>query len=145
MEENKYYTPEPEELHIGYTCEACFSSYAGYMIFDLQNPENDKLHEPVDKEAAKNWIPFFLIEEESLFTANNTRNHATALMLLKDNRLRTKYLDREDVESLGWVNGDLYEYYVKENSEFIYKLTNSPGNHYIIIDAIIKLFDNSET
>lgn len=102
MEENKYYTPEPEELYIGYTCEACFSSYAGYMIFDLQNPENDKLHEPVDKEAAKHWVSFLLIKEESLYTANNTRNHKTALMLLKDKRLRTKYLDKNDIESFGW-------------------------------------------
>lgn len=104
MAENKYYTPEPEELFIGYTCE-------------IKNTADARLR---------------------FFPTVITKEFIGSIVRISNTGIRTKYLDKEDVESLGWVNGDLYEYYVKENSEFIYKLTNSPGNHYIIIDAIIK-------
>ena len=104
-EQNKYYKPTIEEIHVGWEGEACFSSYAGYAIIDFSTDEKSfELHEPEDKEAAKYWSKFWLIEKESLFTANNTRNHETALMLLKDNRLRGKYLDQSDIESLGWTD-----------------------------------------
>jgi hypothetical protein len=109
-QQNKYYTPTIEELYVGWEGEACFSSYAGYAIVDFSTSEKSfELHEPEDKEAAKHWSKFWLIEEESLFTANNTRNYETAVMLLKDNRLRGKYLDQEDIESLGWKwSGTIY-------------------------------------
>lgn len=37
-----------------------------------------------------------------MWTGNCQRDHKTAIEILKDKRLRTKYLDREDIESLGW-------------------------------------------
>jgi hypothetical protein len=128
-EQNKYYTPDISELHVGWEGEACFSSYAGYAIIDFSTDEKSfELHEPEDKEAAKYWSKFWLIEKESLFTDNNTRNHETALMLLKDNRLRGKYLHQSDIESLGWEfdksRGIPLEYhYTKEVNLKKYKLT----------------------
>lgn len=56
MEDNKHYIPDIESLRVGYECEACFSSYGGYMIWDDEG--NATHHEPEDKEAAKNWSKF---------------------------------------------------------------------------------------
>ena len=105
-QQNKYYTPDISELHVGWEGEACFVSSCGWIMIDFNKDGSGslELHEPEDKEAAKFWSKFWLIEKESLFTDNNTRNHETALMLLKDNRLRGKYLDQSDIESLGWEN-----------------------------------------
>ena len=101
MENNKYYTPSVEERYIGWEGEACFSSYGGVYMFD--GPSESMTHiPPPDKEAAKFWTKFWIIEEEGLFTANNHRDLKTAIMCLKDGRLRSKYLDKSDIEECGW-------------------------------------------
>ncbi len=101
-QENKYYTPDVSELHVGYECEACFSSYGGYTIIDCSEPDKPwEHHPPVDKEAAKHWTKFKLIEREDIWTSNG-RDHSTAVMCLNDKRLRTQYLSREQIEAEGW-------------------------------------------
>lgn len=103
MEENKYFVPDVSDLHIGYECEASFSSYGGYAILDFSDENKPAdFHPPADKESAKFWSPFWIIEEESLFGANNHRDMKTVMMLLKDNRLRTPFLTKEQIEAEGW-------------------------------------------
>ena len=59
---DKYFVPEIKDLHIGYECEACFISYGGYCIFEPDG-EGSMIHiPPIDKEAAKHWEKFWLIE-----------------------------------------------------------------------------------
>ncbi len=136
MEDNKYYYPEPSELYIGYEAECCFSSYGGYAMFDTTS-DKMVLHEPEDKEAAKHWVKFWLIEEEGMWTANNQRDMKTALMILKDKRLRTKYLDKTDIEECGWVF--IEPTTLEGEEESIYKLgqytlCTMSGNHILITD-----------
>lgn len=77
---NKYYTPEIEEFHVGF--EFC-DRHSNY-------PEEEK-----------NWIKrdYTLRAEYEL---DNISGRIT------EGLIRVKYLDREDIESLGWVNGEIY-------------------------------------
>jgi hypothetical protein len=140
-EQNKYYTPTIEELHVGWEGEASFVSGGGWVMIDFSKEGEDSfvIHEPKDKEAAKCWSKFWLIEEESLFTANNTRNYETAVMLLKDNRLRGKYLDQEDIESLGWIDGitegntSRYNMSARDYKDRIFLLIDNPTRQIRIV------------
>lgn len=73
---DKYYTPELRDLYIGYQCEANLSA-----------------SEFTDKEV---WLPYEITilntdQDKRFSVGDNSRS------------LRTKYLTREDIESLGWV------------------------------------------
>lgn len=82
--ENKYYTPEVEELHIGFEYEIAYRNpgFEKGKIFDGANLD---------------W----LIEH----LKNN-----------KNAEVRVKYLDIEDVESLGWIKRETLGY--SFNDEF---------------------------
>jgi len=77
MENNKYYTPKIEELYKGFKCELCF-----YKEFGQKEPV---------------WIE----AEIPTQTYANENNYNFDYILEKGN-IRVKYLDREDIESLGW-------------------------------------------
>lgn len=75
--ENKYYTPTTEEFHIGFEYE---------MFEDFDVPF-----------AEKAW-------HKLIYGINGTHNPETLTYPLGGNmdNIRVKYLDREDIESLGW-------------------------------------------
>jgi hypothetical protein len=78
--ENKYYTPEIEEFHIGFEYQE--------FIPVLEKKFGSKVY--VNK-----WKTTTL---KSLSTA-----HSYTVEIRKDDgRIRVKYLDKEDMESLGW-------------------------------------------
>ena len=89
--ENKYYTPNLTDLHIGYECE----------WYDINIWESK------------------VLDKYGLFASllNETKTS-----LIK--KLRTKYLDKKDIESLGWkLNGKLFEITLSNDYEtFLYKL-----------------------
>jgi hypothetical protein len=93
MEENKYYTPEIEELHIGFE----------YEILDLASTEYGKSPEKAiwNKEELKTSDLYSSYKQDSYIE--------TLASYLKSENLRVKYLDREDIESLGWEH-DEYAY-----------------------------------
>jgi hypothetical protein len=98
-EQNKYYTPDISELHVGYTCQL-YGQATTRLMRDVQ------------------WFNF-------TFTCGNI-NRAEKLINRKD--IRTKYLDQSDIESLGWEfdksRGIPLEYhYTKEVNLKKYKLT----------------------
>lgn len=80
-QDKKYYIPEVEELHENYRCE----------IYDQASTKlmKDARWHPVVVNTSTNEI--------GLCVAMNR-----VKQLLRNNHLRTKYLDREDIESLGW-------------------------------------------
>lgn len=107
MEQNKkYYTPEILELFIGYECEACFSSYGEYAIMDFSDKNKPaEFHPPEDKEKAKFWNKYQIEDQkDNPFEDNPQRSMETAIIVLKDNRLRTQYLSKEQIEVEGWSN-----------------------------------------
>lgn len=82
MEENKYYTPQIEEFFIGFEFEE-----------EFKNPNWSKLARPL--EDTYEFVKLKLDTSHSLSRITSK---------LKNNRVRVKYLDREDIESLGFVH-----------------------------------------
>lgn len=76
--ESKYYTPEIEEFHVGFEYEA-FHSKEWFF-----------------EEGGNQWVK----SKVSLGTDILTLNYA-----INCDFVRVKYLDREDIESLGWKAG----------------------------------------
>lgn len=76
MEENKYYTPEIEEFHVGFTYEFG-KDYLGQYL----------------------WTEFY-IDHADVLSAWELEEQ------IDDGHVRVKYLDREDIESLGWVHDE---------------------------------------
>ena len=70
MEENNYYTPDIEDLFVGYECQK----------------------ESVDKDGNDIWVDYKISFEYGWLEIPKDYNQ----------QLRTKYLDKEDIESLGW-------------------------------------------
>lgn len=95
MEENKYYIPEIEDLSVGYECE---------------------LNIPNLPDIKGGW--------KKISLTNETLNNYFSLVRLPSYKtfVRTKYLDKEDIESLGWKfdanKADDYKYYL--NSYILY-------------------------
>jgi hypothetical protein len=120
--ENKYYTPEIEELHVGFEVEKQNQELIGIEIkkkFDLKMLKID--YEMNHNSTFKNH--FINSTDISIYELNPH--------LLKT-EIRVKHLDREDIESLGWVfshsfnmgsvydvykaHGCILEFYDKSNS-----------------------------
>jgi len=63
-------------------------------------PETEEFHVGFEYEYLANgydWITH---------TINNKADLIECIEDLEDNHIRVKYLDKEDIESLGWVNGE---------------------------------------
>lgn len=105
---NKYYTPELEEFHIGFEYE---------IIYD------DEI-----KPAIFNAFDMMGILRP------DTKNTLGGIMWkIRDRRVRVKFLDSEDIESLGFkylINMSLFCTYKKDNY-YIYE--HPSKNHYFII------------
>lgn len=107
--ENKYYTPDIEEFHIGFEYELLVNS----------------LYEPLKGGIGDT---FFSISKE-----------------LKSKKIRVKYLNREDIESLGWKKrmGTTAEIYYLHWSETVgdHKgiWLERKGNLWTIVNAMTKL------
>ena len=78
--ENKYYTPLIEELHVGYICEW------------LQMKNKSELE--LDGVVKDTWQKY-----DYKFQGLSYRGFKE---LIKEKSIRTKYLDKEDIESFGW-------------------------------------------
>lgn len=65
--ENKYYTPNLEDVKINYKCE----------VKDINS-----------------WYPWIVYSADDISDLSNW---------IKIDQVRTKYLDKEDIESLGWI------------------------------------------
>lgn len=94
MMDSKYYTPEIEEFHVGFEYEQC--------PFKVEDSKKDKwsvVRKFVYPDGVHNYTKIHGIE---------------ALELpIKEQCVRVKYLDREDIESLGYHTEDNGECYNK--------------------------------
>lgn len=92
MDNEKYYTPHIEEFYVGFE----------YEIFeDFDSNDTKKWHEQI---YGTNGI-----NNENIGYINNT--------LLSLNLVRVKYLNKEDIESLGWtphLNRSTEYYWIKK-------------------------------
>ncbi len=100
----EYYTPELEEFHIGFEFEWRYSI-----------PEWDKKQLSGMSGATINGYsigpgestPWFYERDYTLFSDYNEDSLSVISSMLNKNEVRVKYLDREDIESLGWYPGRL--------------------------------------
>ena len=79
-QQNKYYTPDISELHVGYECEHT-SNMSAFICEDYDDVVKDKL-----TSTDLRWYITWGEEEKGL-----------------EKFVRTKYLDQSDIESCGWV------------------------------------------
>jgi hypothetical protein len=113
MEENKYYIPEIEELYIGLDCE-------------IYGQNTNKLIRNISWHPVKVWYGPEISKLVGILQCNK---------LIKTHHIRLKYLDREDIESLGF---DL-DQKTKDGYCFIYG--NMFSGDYILTTKDFKTID----
>lgn len=92
--ENKYYTPDISEFHVGFEYEHLSGSMRMVML-DLKNNMSKDITESKE------------ILTKITFSGNEYDMWRSSFAFkdsLKDNQIRVKYLDKEDIESLGFSN-----------------------------------------
>lgn len=94
MEEQKYYTPAPEDLRVG---------------FDLE-----VLTRPFARRTSK-WNKYILSEKDDF---------KVAVDLITAGDIRVPYLTAEQIEDEGWVKQINPAYFVTERNGFKYQLTS---------------------
>lgn len=104
--EDKYYTPKIEEFHIGFECEVFGTSYQ-YPVTLVSANIIKVLGEPVmvqdwDKVVCE-WDDLELVYDDWEHEYDNFKNE-----------YRVKYLDREDIESFGFV----FDQTTKDGSDY---------------------------
>lgn len=132
VEENKYYTPEISEFHVGFEYEYRWfinveENGSGYVVTRADSTriinewsDWEKLDVPIklDYQGFQDCSPY---NHNDL----NTDRH----------QFRVKYLDKEDIESLGWYSNhkDFYYYICKEVTYTLNVLSNNFGSNKIEI------------
>jgi hypothetical protein len=85
---NKYYTPTIEEFYVGFEYEE----------------NNDFIAGVLEKRPPREWYKKILSIENVDKQPNAYKDLLFYEMLIKNKWVRVKYLDKEDIESLGWGN-----------------------------------------
>ena len=109
----EYYTPSVEEFHVGFECEVSITTSHGQY------------------ENKVNWYPIVIGRKDRYSLLIEAEFHAKLKIDL--NKFRVKYLDKEDIESLGFkfIEEDRGYCYYKLK---IYRLTYNPKEHSLTID-----------
>lgn len=113
--ESKYYTPDISEFHVGFEYEHCHSSVR-FMMLNLKTGEESDA-----TESKEIW-------EKSIFSGNEFDIWKSSFKFddsLRDGQIRAKYLDREDIESLGFIES-------KETEGYFYKELNSNSEKLVL-------------
>jgi hypothetical protein len=117
--ENKYYTPEINEFHVG---------------FEYEHLKQDGVWH---KQTTKSYT---LIRDFDTFHGRDIS--LTLQACIDENFVRVKYLDFEDIESLGWnmTTGNLsFEYYfLRWNPEFSTIQIKNTITNQMVFEGIIK-------
>ncbi len=91
--ENKYYTPEIEEFHVGFEYEMIIP--VGFTYIDFSNP---------DKKPEITWSTEYRKGVFQVKPADPFEGELASITdAIKVNKCRIKSLDREDIESLGFM------------------------------------------
>ena len=93
--DNKYYTPELKEFHIGFEYEFHGMTTGGLVFMDFKNNKSSTVHEPTNKVWNKEIVNLDLMYSRSLSDIDK---------LIIDKKIRVKYLDKKDIESQGYIH-----------------------------------------
>lgn len=122
-DEEKYYTPELEELYLGFECEIQSQDLIAKTLRDILDQK--LLDIPIDE--------FINVFEKHLITATDIQMYSLNPHLLKT-EIKVKKLDKEDIESLGWKFDAANMFYSPKGRDICLKLgpnriTISLGEH----------------
>ena len=128
----KYYTPKIEEFHVGFEFEISLTSIGGLDIVDFSKDPIQVQH--ISKPNHKIWEKSKVFFDTSYGFKNKLFRSIEQLKeILDDGNIRVKYLDKEDIESLGFkflkneINSNDLEYkelFEKENIGLVYNYNN---------------------
>lgn len=106
--ENKYYTPTIEEFYVGFEYEHLtgFEKVFKPVIFDIEKMVTCFIEPGVDSKGVYSETTCILGIQKCI----------------QNNQCRVKYLDKEDIQSLGWEGHD--DYY-----------THSGGRYKLVIET----------
>ena len=112
---DKYYTPEIEEFHIGFE----------YEYEDIN-----------ESGSTTSWYKTVIKENECYIIDQH-------LKYSDDLNLRVKYLDKEDIESLGFISSNVIDV-LKEEDEFIKGFEKNTYILYIQEDKKLVIYNQKE-
>jgi len=109
---NTYYTPNIEEIHVGFEYEFHGMTTGGLVVLDAKKDKLIKYTEPNIKVWSKEKL-----QKDCFSTFNRTLNSIEEL--IESNQIRIKYLDKDDIEDFGFVN--INDRGMSENYGFLFK------------------------
>ena len=116
---DKYYTPTIEEFHVGFEYEVTMMSSGGLVMMNFKDNTNETISEPNHKIWEKTVVTSTMADTGKMITMPfndgtltyedttlpyDHRSIEDIVSLLKSDQIRVKYLDQEDIESLGFVS-----------------------------------------
>ena len=112
---NKYYTPDVSDFYIGYEFEAnADNGYGDHWIkFTYSQPS---------------WVPF----DSEKYILGDDSEERKLTGGINPKKIRTKYLDRLDIESLGWKFSEAIGKYLWFGKDDWY-LSFNPDNQWVEI------------
>lgn len=105
--ENRYYTPNLEEFHVGFEYEV----YDYVWSYSVQLFKRDQYVVVSEPTPGKKWIKHTYERNQFIDPDGEYKIIDYLPDYLEDEKIRVKYLDQQDIEELGW--GDYeppYEY-----------------------------------
>jgi len=118
LKDNKYYTPSIEEFHVGFEYEM--------KPWKKGGKDSDRL-EWIKENNLTNWNLIYTDDVNPIFELEE---------LIENDWIRVKYLNKEDIESLGFIPNKEVKYYYKKDN---YQISYREENHYI------QVWKNEET
>lgn len=122
---DKYYTPELEEFHIGFEYE--FKPRERNGIISYIN--NNHTYLPKWKKESFGREKTLMERIGAFYDYDEPEYLSDIESYITDKTIRVKYLDREDIESLGWKVSELHNVeYSRENFT-----TYENDTHYMVV------------
>lgn len=97
---NKYYTPTIDEFHVGFEYEVFDTKYS-YEVQHIKEDQYKVLSEP---KQVSDWYKEKYTLDRFIYVENSETAYNGLNDYIEDGEIRVKYLDKEDIESLGWEN-----------------------------------------
>ena len=152
---NKYYTPSLEEFHVGFRLEFIEASPIQTMI-NNRNPNELKSFQYIEDERTWSKCTYLKHEPNRCNLIEGLAGEYSVRDILY--LIRVKYLDRDDIEELGWVykgnhwyyKGDeYYEFNIDEDSSYFlhahHYLSEGPVRYSIINGSPTHLYGLSDS
>lgn len=126
---DKYYTPTIEEFHVGFEYEVTMMSSGGLIMMNFKDNTNETISEPNHKIWEKTVVTSTMADTGKMITMPfndgtltyedttlpyDHRSIEDIVSLLKSDQIRVKYLDQEDIESLGFEGSNANSVYFRK-------------------------------